>query len=217
MTTQETPFRRACLQFVVLLSWALPALLAVGCSQQSETQSTSIPPPSSPASAHVIAARTADGASKTFGPLKAAMPAEWVEQTPSSGMRKAQFALPKAEGDGEDGELAVFYFGLGQGGSVEANIDRWIGQISQSDGSPSKDKAKTSKREISGMSVTLVDVSGTYSAGMMSNAPPRQGYRMLAAVVETPEGPWFFKLTGPEKTIGKWAASFDQFVNGLKK
>jgi hypothetical protein len=132
-------------------------------------------------------------------------------------MRKGQYALPKVAGDGEDGELAVFYFGSGQGGSVEANIERWIGQISQPDGSSSKEKAKTNKKEIGGMPVTLVDVSGTYSAGMMSNAPPRQGYRMLAAVAETTEGPWFFKLTGPEKTIAKWSSSFDQFIGSFKQ
>jgi hypothetical protein len=131
-------------------------------------------------------------------------------------MRKAQYALPKAEGDTEDGELTVFYFGLGQGGSVEANIDRWIGQLSQPDGSSTKDKAKTSKKEVAGLPVTLVDASGTYSAGMMSPGPPRPGYRMVAAVVESSEGPWFFKLVGPEKTIAKWAASFDQFINSFK-
>ena len=132
-------------------------------------------------------------------------------------MRKAQYALPKAEGDSEDGELTVFYFGLGQGGSVEANIDRWIGQISQPDNSSSKDKAKIVKKEVLGLPVTQVDVSGTYSAGMMSPGPPRPGYRLMGAVVETPEGPWFFKLVGPQKTIAKWAPSFDFFVGSFRK
>ena len=76
-------------------------------------------------------------------------------------MRKAQYALPKVSGDGEDGELAVFYFGQGQGGSVEANIERWIGQISQPDGSSSKDKAKTNKKEIGGMRSVLLSGNGT--------------------------------------------------------
>lgn len=132
-------------------------------------------------------------------------------------MRQAQYALARADGDSEDGELAVFYFGPGQGGSVEANIDRWLGQISQPDGSSSRDKAKTSKKEVSGLAVTLVDVNGTYSAGMMSNAPPRASYRMLAAVVETNDGPWFFKLVGPEKTIAKWQESFNGFISSFKK
>ena len=198
----------------------LVSLLWLGCSTKPEGAKTSAPPEAPPASPHPVSAsagNSGSGDEKSFGPIKAKVPTEWTEQTPSSSMRKAQYALQKVAGDGEDGELAVFYFGMGQGGSVEANIERWIGQISQPDGSSSKDKAKTSKKEIGGMTVTLVDVSGTYSAGMMSNAPPRQGYRMLAAVAETPEGPWFFKLTGPEKTIAKWSSSFDQFIGSFRK
>lgn len=198
----------------------LASLVWIACNSQPETARTPAPheaPPAPPQPVSAVAIATGGTIEKSFGPVKAKVPAEWTEQTPSSSMRKAQYALPKVAGDGEDGELAVFYFGPGQGGSVEANIERWIGQISQSDGSSSKDKSKTSKKDIGGMPVTLVDVSGTYSAGMMSNAPPRQGYRMLAAVAETSEGPWFFKLTGPEKTIASWSGSFDQFINSFKQ
>src|SRR4051812_40603218 len=42
---------------------------------------------------------------------------------PSNPMRKASFIVPRAPGDAEDGELTVFYFGPGQGGSVDANVD----------------------------------------------------------------------------------------------
>lgn len=195
----------------------LASLFCLACSTQPETSAPPEAPPASPHPVSAVAAESGSATQKGFGPIKAKIPAEWTEQTPSSSMRKGQYALPKVAGDGEDGELAVFYFGSGQGGSVEANIERWIGQISQPDGSSSKDKAKTNKKEIGGMPVTLVDVSGTYSAGMMSNAPPRQGYRMLAAVAETTEGPWFFKLTGPEKTIAKWSSSFDQFIGSFKQ
>jgi hypothetical protein len=198
----------------------LSLVLGLGCSTQPETARTPAThdaPAASPQPVSTAAESSSSTVEKSFGPIKAKVPAEWTEQTPSSSMRKAQYAVPKIAGDGEDGELAVFYFGPGQGGSVEANIERWIGQISQPDGSSSKDKAKTNKKEIGGMPVTLVDVSGTYSAGMMSNAPPRQGYRMLAAVAETTEGPWFFKLTGPEKTIAKWSSGFDQFITSFKQ
>ena len=198
----------------------LASMILLACSSQPETARTSAPPEAPPASPQPVSAAADVSGSvveKSFGPIKAKVPTEWTEQTPSSSMRKAQYALPKVSGDGEDGELAVFYFGPGQGGSVEANIDRWIGQISQPDGSSSQDKAKTNKKEIGGMAITLVDVSGTYSAGMMSNAPPRQAYRMLAAVAETADGPWFFKLTGPEKTIAKWSSGFDQFIASFKR
>jgi hypothetical protein len=133
-------------------------------------------------------------------------------------MRKGQFVLPRDEGDSADGELVVFYFGPGQGGSAEANIDRWIGQITQPNGSSSSAKAGTSKKTISGLPVTIVDLGGTYHALMMPGAAsqePKTGYRMIAAVVETSGGPWFFKLVGPEKTVTRWSASFDQFLNSI--
>jgi hypothetical protein len=196
----------------------LTVLILTACGQEQPTPTSA--PPSAPASSSPTPPAASQGSSsneKSFGPIKAKVPAEWIEQTPSSAMRKAQYALPKAQGDSEDGELTVFYFGLGQGGSVEANIDRWIGQISQPNGSSSKDKAKIVKKEVLGLPVTQVDVGGTYSAGMMSPGPPRPGYRLMGAVVETPEGPWFFKLVGPEKTIAKWAPSFDFFVGSFRK
>src|SRR3954469_19341734 len=49
---------------------------------------------------------------------------------PKSPMRKASFEVPHAKEDKEDGELAVFYFGPGQGGSIDANVDRWVKQFS---------------------------------------------------------------------------------------
>ena len=200
----------------VLALWLLAiAFSFAGCSKEPETQSAVEQAPT-PASSSVVSSHPAAGGEKTVGPFKVVVPAGWIEQAPASSMRKAQFSLPKAEGDTEDGELVAFYFGQGQGGSVEANIDRWIGQISQPDGSSSKEKAKTSSREVAGMKVTLVDVSGTYSNTMMGSPSPRPGYRMLAAVIETGEGPWFFKLVGPEKTIVKWSGSFDQFVSSLR-
>ena len=193
-------------------------LFLLGCNQRE------LPPMSSSSAEHPAATSSASGETavqqsgrRSFGSITMLIPAGWAERTPSSQMRKAQFALGKVPGDEDDAELAVFYFGAGQGGSVEANIDRWIGQLAQPDGSASKEKAKISKKEVARLPVTLVDVTGTYSPGMMSPGPPHPGYRLLGAVVETSEGPWFFKMTGPEKTVGKWAGSFDDFLNSIKK
>ena len=41
-------------------------------------------------------------------------------------------------------------------------------------------------------------------------------YRMRAAVVETSAGPYFIKLTGPQKTVAKWDASFMAFLKSLR-
>lgn len=142
----------------------------------------------------------------------------WIEETPSSRMRRAQYRLPQAESDSEAAQLIVYYFG-GQGGSVDANIDRWVGQLRHADGSPlSRSDAKVSTRSVSGLKVTIVDAQGTYrsSSGPMMTGSPKPGFRMLAAVVETPMGPWFFKLTGPQRTVGKWESSFSELIDSLR-
>ena len=72
-------------------------------------------------------------------------------------MRVAQYALPHAAGDTQDAELVVYYFG-GSGGTVEANIERWVGQMQQPDGRPSSAVAKRQSRTVNGLKVTLVDV-----------------------------------------------------------
>jgi len=133
-------------------------------------------------------------------------------------MRKAQYKLPRAEGDMEDGELVVFYFGEGQGGSVEANVQRWIGQFKKADGSPAGDVARRTTKEVRGIKVTIVDVSGTYTGGgpMMSSGDPKPSYRMLAAVAETRGGPWFVKLTGPTRTVTRWEPGFQEFLDSMR-
>lgn len=147
------------------------------------------------------------------------VPSGWVKEMPSSSMRKAQFALPKAEGDPEDASVVVFYF-QGQGGSVQANIERWYGQFEQPDGRPTEEVASVKKTTVNNLEQTIVDVSGTYlfqATPMSSTSTPKPNFRMLAAVIETDSGPWFVKLVGPEKTVEKWENSFYQFIGSIKE
>ncbi len=144
-------------------------------------------------------------------------PDGWKSTPPSSSMRVADFTLPRAAGDAEDAELVVYYFG-GQGGSVEANIQRWEAEMVPPPGkTPVPTRRET--RTVNGLKVTLVDVRGTYVAAVMPGASAhnnKPGFRLRAAVVETPKGPYFIKLTGPEQTVAKWDQAFGRFVESLK-
>jgi hypothetical protein len=141
------------------------------------------------------------------------MPATWKaeEQRP---MRLATYKVAP------DSECGVYYFGSGQGGSVEANLDRWIGQFLQADGKPSKDAAHVAKRSVHGLPVTTVDVSGAYTGMGGPTAPTASpavpGYRLLGAIVEGPQGSIFFKLVGPAKTMAANQAAFDQMIGSLE-
>jgi hypothetical protein len=179
--------------------------LVIACSKGTEEPQREIPPPSaSPRS--------------NLGDLSFAAPGEWIEESPSSPMRRAQYRLPKAAGDTEDAELVVFHF-PGQGGSVQANMDRWVGQFSKEDGSAAADRATITKRESGSLPLTLLDVEGTYSPSggpMMQRGSPKPNHRMLAAIAETASGPWFFKLTGQKGTIKKWEEGFLGFLDSIQ-
>jgi len=114
-------------------------------------------------------------------------------------------------------ECGVYYFGPGQGGSVEANLDRWMGQFLQADGKPSPAAAKITKRTQDGLKISTVDVSGAYTGmgGPVSQSPAVPGYRLLGAIVEGPGGSVFFKLTGPAKTIAANQAAFGKMIASL--
>jgi hypothetical protein len=152
------------------------------------------------------------------GQLTFTPPAAWHARQPASSMRVAEFVVPKTPGDPEDAEVVIYYFG-GGGGTVEANVDRWIGQMRQPDGSASKDKARRGTQTINGLKVSTVDVSGTYVAEVRPGATERLNkpdFRLRAAVVETPKGAYYVKMTGPSKTVAAADADFRALLASLR-
>jgi hypothetical protein len=122
-------------------------------------------------------------------------------------MRLAQAAIP---GSGGEGQLTVFYFGPGGGGPVEDNLQRWLGQMVPDPGqSPQRESFATGSFQ-----VTLVDVVGTLQPSTMGTGPttPQPGSRLLGAVVEGSQGPWFFKATGPAQTLAEHRQGFLDLV-----
>jgi hypothetical protein len=169
--------------------------------------------------AFLIAAGLSFAAAEGAGGLTWQAPAQWKAQ-PNRPMRAATYSVPRTSGDAEDGELAVFYFGPGQGGSVDANIKRWIGQFTAPGGGPADKLAKVSKAQVKGLPVTRIDLTGTYRpAGgpMMQAGAPKPGYRLLGAIVEGPQGAVFFKFTGPSKTVAANQAAFEKLIQSVSK
>lgn len=133
-------------------------------------------------------------------------------------MRVATYTISPAVGDTARAECVVYFFGHGQGGSVEANLDRWKGQILGPGGKPAD--AKISKRTIHGLPVTTIDTSGDYTGmgGPMASAKSVQSnYRLLGAIIEGPGGNVFIKFTGPAKTIAASETDFEQLLDSFDK
>ncbi|MCA9078803.1 MAG: SMP-30/gluconolactonase/LRE family protein [Planctomycetaceae bacterium] len=131
------------------------------------------------------------------GPLTLNIPESWKQEQPSSRLRLAQFVIPAAEGDPEGTELVL----SGPfGGSAQANVQRWINQF-DADGR----ELKMTQGETEQGKYILVDLTGTYNKSVgppqfgKSKAMP--GSRMLAVMLMSKAGNFFFKLAGPEKTV----------------
>jgi len=144
-----------------------------------------------------------------LGPFTLIPPKEWSEKPVTSSMRAAQFVW--SDKPGEQAELVVYYFGEGGAGGVEANLERWLGQITQPDGKPSKDIAKIEKTKFANQEATVVSVAGRLTTQQMPGGPApvdMTDAMLLAAIVNSPTGPYYFKATGSKKTVEANTAKF---------
>jgi hypothetical protein len=208
----------------ILVGMALVALIALaGCgdSDQEAKQpqpggnAADAPPNTTHDEPHPAPAGGVTIAGVTFQP-----PAAWKD-VGASGMRQAQFRLDPVEGDSAEAEVNVFYFGAESGGGVEANLVRWIGQMSLPDGGNPADVAKRGSFTADGMAGHIVSVDGTYKSGggrpMGGGGEELPGYRLVGVVIEGPQGSLFFKLTGPETTARAMEGDLLAMVQGAKK
>lgn len=193
----------------VILAVSLAALTA--CSKSAEpsapsavSQAAKQPDPHASVTDTGLALMTEAASSPAEAAIAYDFPAGWTRVKPKSMMRMDQATI---EGPGGNGELAVFFFGSGGGGGVQANLDRWAEQIDG--GTP-----VTATFEHGRYKISWVESAGTMLASGMGGASESMpNYRLLGAVVEGEGGPWFFKATGPDATM---TAQKEAFLSMLR-
>jgi hypothetical protein len=185
------------------------AALATACDKPKE------PEPAPKAQEAPKALPSASASPKPSEPTKPAgevawdAPASFTTVPNASPMRKATYKIAKASGDPEDAELSVIV----AGGGVEANVARWAGQFEE------KPTPKRQDRKVGALSVTIVELDGTFTGGGMPGmapAAPKAKWKMLAAIVEAGGEATFFKLTGPTATVTAARKDFDALVASLR-
>ncbi|MRG96091.1 hypothetical protein [Polyangium spumosum] len=194
----------------------LGAIVALTACEKTPEPPPSNAPPQNPHAAAPPAGNTNPGAapSRPKGPKDVAydVPAGWEKVDHPSKMRMATFKIPRAEGDTEDAEMSV----MQAGGTIDQNVNRWSGQFERG----KDDTTSRQDRKIGELSVTVVEIHGTFSGGMgMPGAAPASSkpkWALLGAIVETEGALTFFKLTGPEKTVTAAKPAFEKFVESLR-
>jgi len=206
------PYLRAAFTFTLFL-------LMTSCKRAPEPGQSSTAPAAAQSTVSTpapVPAPHATEPAKPGGGIVWKDPAENFERLENSGpMRKASYRVKKVAGDPEDTELAVFHFGAGQGGSLDANVERWIGQFS----GVKPDGIRRSDRSANGLNQHVVEIEeGTYKSGMPGGgaAVPKQGFALIGAIVTAPNGNWFFKMTGPKKTVKARRAALLEMLDSVK-
>lgn len=194
-------------------------MLAAACDKAPEPKPSAGPT----AAPQGPAAPTGPGGASTGAPASAPpakpgdllwdVPSAWTVMPNKSPMRRATYKIPAAPGEPDEAEMAVSR----AGGTVEANVERWKEQMSGAPaGFPKREEVK-----VGDLKVTIVEHRGTFTAGnMMPGAAPEPGpkanYALLGAIVEVGSAPYFFKITGPAKSVAAARADFDKLVGSIR-
>lgn len=134
------------------------------------------------------------------------IPESWNMVQPSSSMRFVEF-LPN--GDNEI-PVAGFYFG-NQGNMVDANIARWEREFANLESSETL--------EFQDGKIQFVILKGVFKLKpqpMAQNFEETPDFMTLACIIPTSEGPYFFKVFGPQEKLNGEIDNFKTFLESYK-
>lgn len=144
--------------------------------------------------------------------LHLTIPGEWKKKTPKINFIQYEFEVPTKE----EGEPAGRFTISQAGGSIDANLGRWV------DGFEAKGREnKKEELKVAGQVIHVVDIVGTYKdspGGPFAGGAvvKRENYRMLGAIIVTEKmGQHFIKFYGPKATIDENAEKFEAMLKGL--
>jgi len=139
--------------------------------------------------------------------LKWDTPEGWSE-APASSMRDVNLTF------GPDGIGECYVARLpGAAGGLESNINRWRKQMGQDDLSD-EEIASLPKIDIFGVPASLVSIDGNFTG--MGGKATIEDARMLGAVLMTPNGALFVKMTGPKDLVAANRKAFEDFTASLR-
>lgn len=154
------------------------------------------------------------GETVTVAGLQWTVPEGWEKTTPAGSMRAAEL---RYAGAGGEARTVFFYFGPDQGGDINSNINRWSTQMLDNAGRPVVPSPKT--RQVNGIKVTEVRMTGTYMEGMPGpnqNLVERPDFVFKGAIAESRVGNVFIRMTGPASVMGEAERAFDAMIGGVR-
>ena len=130
----------------------------------------------------------------------------------TSGKRRPMRIVTLLSGKDQSVECYIAELG-GMGGGVEANLNRWSGQMGQGSLS-AEDFAALPRITVLGQSVPVLSVDGDYR-GMGGST--RTDSTLLGTVVSSGRKTYFVKMVGPRAEVAKQRGTFIAFCESLRQ
>jgi hypothetical protein len=143
-------------------------------------------------------------------PLTWVTPPGWQEVAPGSAAGSMRLIDMRI---GEKGEGECYLSAIpGNAGGLDANVNRWRGQMGQTPLTPDE-LGRLPKKTFLGRDAVFVEIEGDFKG--MGATEAQKGYRMVGLVQQAPEFTLFVKMTGPKELILQQQGAFDQFCQSI--
>lgn len=143
-------------------------------------------------------------------------PASWKKVKPKVNFIHAEFDIPKQESDPRDGRITFSQVG----GSVDANLKRWIDQFIDID-AKDEEQVKRMKQDLDGREVELIRIKGTFvdsAGGPFGPKTERKDYVLMGAAIEIEDGKdrVYIKAYGPSKTMEANHGALEKMLKSMQ-
>ncbi|MFP4370068.1 MAG: hypothetical protein ACOC2K_00595 [Bacteroidota bacterium] len=134
------------------------------------------------------------------------VPGDWIKENPDNEFRNVQYHIKGHM----DVKMLGFYFGDQPEMAVQ-NIDRWKNEFTE---------VEETGGETIENGIEYVTIKGDFKKKPFPMAEEYQevpGYMTIAAIVPSNEGPYYFKMNGPEDVVSEQLGNFLAFLKSYKK
>jgi hypothetical protein len=151
-----------------------------------------------------------------LGPFSFEVPSGWTETATLSKMRVAEFHFDA--GASVAAELLAYYFGEKGNGSREDAMNHWLTPFQQPDGRSPRSAAKVEESRFAGQDAVVFSVTGTFVRPALPGLPGKDepDQALVGAIVESPRGPYYFRVSGPRAAVEAATPSFRALLASLR-
>ena len=150
------------------------------------------------------AANNGETETREYAGLSFEVPTAWEE------LEKSQFYDSKFIVHSEHGDMELTLASVG--GGIDANLNRWVGQVGQAPG----DEPTWSTVDVAGIESRMVDVRGSFNSRLPGQSGTQENWRLIGVAVPLARD-FYVKLVGPREAVAEFQDDLTAFLKTAKQ